>query len=149
MLRLPRNLLCCGIMIFAAAFPLQAATPEEQAVLAPMQALFDAMGKHDKAAVRDQLLPGGMVTLKRKDQIIQMHFDTFVDHIGGKDKIEERIHDPIIHIDNDIAIIWVPYDFLMDGKVTYCGTDIAHLVHRNGRWLIAGIADNSHETCAK
>jgi hypothetical protein len=105
------------------------------------------MAKHDKTAARDQLLPGGIVTLKRKDQIIQMHFDTFVEHLGGTDKIEERIHDPQIRIDNDIAVIWVPYEFLEDGKVTHCGTDIAHLVLRKDRWLIAGIADNAHEAC--
>jgi hypothetical protein len=139
------KVLCCAILLAATA--LLAATPEEQAVLAPLQSLFDAMAKHDQAAARDTLLPGGILTLKRKDQIIQMHFDTFVDHLGGTGKIEERIHDPIIHIDNDIAVIWVPYDFLEDGKVTHCGTDIAHMVQRKGHWLIAGIADNAHETC--
>ncbi|HSS97847.1 MAG TPA: nuclear transport factor 2 family protein [Terriglobales bacterium] len=145
MLRL-LTLFCCTI-ILASALPLHAATSEEQAVLAPLQSLFDAMAKHDKSAARDTLLPGGIVTLKRKDQIIQMHFDTFVEHLGGTDKIEERIHDPQIHIDNDIAVIWVPYEFLEDGKVTHCGTDIAHLVLHKGRWLIAGIADNAHDTC--
>jgi hypothetical protein len=140
-----RTLFCAIILV--SALSLHAATPEEQAVMAPLQSLFDAMAKHDKSAARETLLPGGIVTLKRKDQIIQMHFDTFVEHLGGTDKIEERIHDPQIHIDNDIAVIWVPYDFLEDGKVTHCGTDIAHLVKRNGRWLIAGIADNAHDTC--
>src|SRR5215813_3034058 len=141
------KLLCTVIVLATIALPLYAATPEEQAVLAPLQSLFDAMAKHDKSAARETLLPGGIVTLKRKDQIIQMHFDTFVEHLGGTDKIEERIHDPQIHIDNDIAVIWVPYEFLEDGKVTHCGTDIAHLVKRNGRWLIAGIADNAHDIC--
>lgn len=137
-----------GAAILSVITPLQAATPEEQAVLAPLQALFDAMAKHDKSAVRDQLLPGGMVTLKRGDQIVQMHFDSFVDRVGaGTDRIEERIHDPIVHIDDDIAIIWVPYEFLLEGKVHHCGTDIAHLVRRDGHWLIAGIADNGHQSC--
>ena len=140
------KLFCCAI-ILASAFSLHAATPEEQAVLAPLQKLFDGMAMHDQSLAREQLLPGGLVTLKRKDQIIQMHFDTFVDHLDGTDKIEERIHDPQIHIDNDIAVIWVPYEFLEDGKVTHCGTDIAHLVLRKGRWLIAGIADNAHDSC--
>lgn len=129
---------------------LQAATPEEQAVIAPLQALFDGMARHDKEAVRDQLLPGGMVSLKRGEQVIQMHFDVFVEHIGGAhDRIEERIHDPLVRIDNDLAVIWAPYEFLLDGKVQHCGTDIANLVHRNGRWLISGIADNSRDTCGK
>lgn len=144
-----RKICRCTILLAFVALPLLAVTPEEQAVLAPLQSLFDAMAKHDKAAARNTLLPGGIVTLKRKDQIIQLHFDTFIEHLDGTDKIEERIHDPIVHIDNDIAVIWAPYEFLEDGKVTHCGTDIAHLVRREGRWLIAGIADNSHETCTR
>ncbi|MBS1851828.1 MAG: nuclear transport factor 2 family protein [Acidobacteria bacterium] len=142
----------CLLAVFALgllASPSPALTAEEQAVLAPLQKLFDGMAKHDKEAVREQLLPGGMVTLKRKDQIIQMHFDVFVEHIGGTDRIEERIHDPVVHIDRDLAVIWVPYEFLLDGKVHHCGTDIANLVLRNGRWLISGIADNGREDCGK
>ena len=129
--------------------PLYAATTEEQAVLAPINGLFDAMASHDKEAARAQLLPGGMITLKRNDQILQLHFDSFVDHLGGTDRIEERIHDPLVHIDDDIAVVWVPYEFLVDGKIHHCGTDIANLVYRNGRWLISGLADNSHENCKK
>jgi hypothetical protein len=76
----------CGLL--SAPLHVHAATPEEQAVLAPLQKLFEGMAKHDKEAVREQLLPGGMVTLKRKeDQIIQMHFDVFVEHIGGTNRI--------------------------------------------------------------
>ena len=135
----------CTIAFFATR--LHAATPDEQAVVAPLQKLFDGMAKHDKEAVREQLLPGGMITLKRNQQILQLHFDAFVDHLGGTDRIEERIHDPLVHIDDDIAVVWVPYEFLVDGKVHHCGTDVANLVHRDGRWLIAGLADNSHENC--
>jgi hypothetical protein len=131
--------------------PLHAATAEEQAVLAPLQRLFEGMAKHDKDAVREQLLPGGMVTLKRKekDQVIQMHFDVFVEHIGETNRIEERIHDPVVHIDRDIAVVWAPYEFLLDGKVHHCGTDAINLVLQNGRWLISGIADNGREDCGK
>src|SRR5215475_13664923 len=115
--------LAISAVIIALTLVAHAATPEEQAVLAPFQAIFDGMAKHDKNAVREQLLPGGIVTLRRGDQVIQMHFDTFIDHLGGTDKIEERIHDPQVRIDDDIAIIWAPYEFYLDGKLHHCGTD--------------------------
>jgi hypothetical protein len=137
----------CAVLLLA-VLPLRAATPEEQAVLAPFQAFLDAIGRHDKALAREQLLPGGMVTLLRNGKAVQLHFDSFVDLLKpGADKVEERIHDPLIRIDDDIAVIWAPYEFLVDGKVDHCGTDVANLVHQDGRWLIAGIADNSRKSC--
>lgn len=123
-------------------------TPDEQAVLAPLQGVLDGIAKRDQALIREQLLPGGMATLIRNGQAVQLHFDAFVAHVRpGAEKLEERIHDPLIRIDNDLAIIWAPYDFLIDGKVDHCGTDIANLVRRDNRWLISGIADNTHSSC--
>ncbi len=128
--------------------PSSTLTPEEQAVLAPFQSVLDGIAKRDQALIREQLLPGGMATFLRNGQAVQLHFDAFVAHIHpGAEKLEERIHDPLIRIDNDLAIIWAPYDFLIDGKIDHCGTDIANLIRRDGRWLISGIADNTHSSC--
>lgn len=129
--------------------PARAATPEEQAVLAPFQAVLDAIGKRDRNLMRDNLLPGGMITLMRDGKPVQLHFDAFIDHIPvtGTQQLAERIHDPLVRIDGDIAMIWAPYEFLIDGKVDHCGTDVANLVRRDGRWLVAGLADNSRKAC--
>ncbi|MGO4702776.1 nuclear transport factor 2 family protein [Dyella sp. 2RAB6] len=140
---------CAALAVLAAA-PLHAATPEEKAVLAPFQTLLDGIGKRDHDMMRSALLPGGMITLTRADKTQQLHYDAFIEHIPatGTQKLEERIHDPLVKIDDNIAIIWTSYEFLVDGKVDHCGTDIAHLVKQNGKWLIAGIADNGRKECA-
>jgi hypothetical protein len=65
---------------------------------------------------------------------------------GGR-KLEERLHDPLVRIDEDLAMIWAPYEFLVDGKLDHCGTDVVEVVRRDGRWLIAGLADTSRKTC--
>jgi hypothetical protein len=129
---------------------LRAATAEQRAVIAPLQALLDGLAKHDRTAVRDQLLPGGMATLLHNGQPLQLHFDAFVERLPGPGetrKLEERIFDPVVRIDDDIAVIWTPYDFLIDGKIDHCGTDLINLIRRDNRWLISGIADNSRHTC--
>jgi hypothetical protein len=124
------------------------AAPDEQAVLAPIHALFDGMAKGDKATILAAVLPAGGVALLRDGKVHQMTLGEFADHVKkGPQKIEERIHDPIVHIDNDIAVVWAPYDFLMDGKVHHCGTDVINLVQQEGHWLIAGVADNSRTDC--
>jgi len=121
-------------------------TPEEKAVLTPLQKVLDGIASRDKEAIRSQLLPGGIATLIRNGQIQQLSFDAFVDRIpGGTQRLEERIYDPLIRIDDDIAVIWVPYEFLIDDVPDHRGTDIVHLVRQNGRWLIASLGDNSRK----
>ena len=133
-----------------AASPAPELTPEERAVLAPLQGVFDGIAQHNPSLVRDQLLPGGMATLLRDGKPVQMHFDAFVARFPttGTAKLAEVIHDPLVRIDDDIAIIWAPYVFTIDGKVDHCGTDIVNLIRLNNRWLISGIADNSRKDCA-
>jgi hypothetical protein len=128
---------------------LHAVTPDEDAVLAPIHAMFDGMSKRDAAAIKAPTLPGGVMVLMRDGKPEQMTFEAFADLVGkpGKAAIEERIHDPIIHIDNDLAVVWAPFDFLVDGKVNHCGTDLINLVHTDGKWIIASVADTSRKDC--
>jgi hypothetical protein len=136
------------VLGLAAAMPSSAADTDERAVLAPVQAFFDGMAKYDSAAIRATVQPEGSVALLRKGKVVRMTLGEFADHMKpAKDRIEERIYDPLVRIDGDIAMVWAPYDFLVNGQVKHCGTDAVNLVRIDGRWLIAGIADNSRDTC--
>jgi hypothetical protein len=127
----------------------EAPTKEEQAVLAPITAMFDGMAKRDAVAIKKPLLPGGVMVLMQDGKPTQMTFDAFADAVGkpGKAQIAERIHDPLVRIDNDLAVVWAPFEFLVDGKVDHCGTDLFNLVRTEGKWLIAGIADTGRKNC--
>ena len=129
---------------------LHATTQEEQAVLAPISAMFDGMAKRDAAAMKKPLLAGGGMVLMRDGKPTQVTFEAFADAVGkpGKAQIEERIHDPLVRIDNDLAVVWAPFDFLVDGKVDHCGTDLFNLVRADGKWLIASIADTGRKNCS-
>jgi hypothetical protein len=128
---------------------LHAATEGEQAVLAPINAMFDAMAKHDVAEFKKPMLAGGSLVLMRDGKPTQLTFDAFAEIIGkpGKGQIQERIHDPLVKIDNDLAVVWAPFEFLVDGKVDHCGTDLFNMVKVNGQWLVAGIADTGRKDC--
>ena len=127
----------------------EAPTKEVQAVMAPINAMFDGMAKRDAAAIKKPLLPGGGMVLMRDGKPTQMTFDAFADAVGKPGKqIEERIHDPLVRIDNDLAVVWAPFDFLVDGKVDHCGTDLFNLVRADGKWLIASVADTGRKDCS-
>ena len=127
-----------------------AQSAEEQAVLAPIQAMFDGMSKRDAAAIKAPTLPGGTMVLMRDGKPAQMTFEAFAERVGkpGTTQIEERIHNPLIRIDNDLAVVWAPFDFLVDGKIDHCGTDLFNLVRVDGRWIIASVADTGTKSCS-
>lgn len=134
--------------------PAMAAAPSaasaDAAVLAPVRAFFAAMSRYDQAGMRALVLPTGMATLMRQGKPVQLALGEFVDHVKpGKARIEERIRDPQVRVDNNIAVVWAPYEFLLDGKPHHCGTDVFNLARVDGRWLITGIADNSRDCPAK
>ena len=128
---------------------MRALTPDEQAVLVPINEMFDGMAKRDAAAIKAPTLPGGMMVLMRDGKPAQMTFEAFAERVGkpGKAQIEERIHDPLVRIDNDLAVVWAPFDFLVDGKVDHCGTDLFNLVRTDGKWIIASVADTGRKDC--
>jgi hypothetical protein len=142
-------LLLLAVVASGAPAPRKLAGTDEKAVLASFQALMDGLGSRDKAAMMKTLLPGGSATLLRDGKPVQMSFEELTDRLSkpGPQSHEERIHDALIHVDGDLAVLWAPFDFLLDGKVDHCGMDTATLFKVQGEWLIASIADNSHPTC--
>ena len=128
---------------------MHAQSQDEKAVLAPVNEMFQGMTNRDAAAIKKPLLPGGTMVLMRDGKPNKMTFEAFAEAVGkpGKEHIEERIHDPLVRIDNDLAVVWAPFDFLVDGKVAHCGTDLFNLVHTDGKWLIASIADTGRKDC--
>jgi Putative lumazine-binding len=144
-------LIVAGAIITGLLAPsLHAQTSAEQAVLAPINAMFAGMAARDAAAIKEPLLPGGTLVLMRNGVPTQMTFDAFAERSGrpGTTHNEEKIHDPLIRIDNDLAVVWAPFDYYIDGKVDHCGTDLFNLVRKDSKWLIASVADTGRKDCA-
>ena len=126
-------------------------TPDEQAVLQPIQNLFEGLAKKDADEIRAQLVPEGSATLYRNGEFLQMSLSGLADRlakvISSPDEFEERIHDPLIRIDDNIAVVWAPYEALRNGTLDHCGTNLFSLIRRDRHWLIASVTDNSRQNC--
>jgi hypothetical protein len=124
------------------------ATPDEKAVLVPIQAMFDGMAKRDAAEIKASALPGATMVLMLYGKTERITFEAFGDRVGkGKPQIEERIHDPLMRVDSDLAVVWAPFEFRLNGKLDHCGTDLFNLVHMDGKWLIANFAATVRKEC--
>jgi hypothetical protein len=125
-----------------------AATPDEKAVLIPIQAMFDGMAMRDAAAIKASALSGATMILMHDGKTEQTTFEAFGERVGkGKTQIEERIHDPLMRVDGDLAMVWAPFEFRLNGKVDHCGTDLFNLVRTDGKWLIANFAATVRKDC--
>jgi len=58
---------------------------------------------------------------------------------GDRDLLE-RGFDPTILVQGGLAVVWLPYDFYMDGEWSHCGVDAFTLLHVADGWRIAAIA---------
>jgi hypothetical protein len=127
------------------------AVAQDSAVLAPINAMFQGMTDRDPSAIKAAALPATVLILMRDGKPTQMTIEVFAEHLSkpSKTHIEERIHDPLVRIDHDLAMVWAPFEFLVDGKPDHCGTDLFNLVNTDGKWLIAGIADTGSKQCAQ
>lgn len=134
-----------GLLFFS-----HAATTEKRAVMSPVMKMFDGMSKRDADLIKKPLLTGGSMVLMREGKPVQMTFQEFAERVAkpGTTHIEERIHDPLVRIDHDLAVVWAPFEFVEDGKVDHCGTDLFNLIRTDGKWLIASIADTGRKNCS-
>jgi Putative lumazine-binding len=139
-----------GALSLVLTLPAAGQPPTDSAVLAPIDAMFHGMTERDPAAIKSAALPGTILVLMRDGKPEQMTIDAFADHFSKPSKahMEERIHDPLVRTDHDLAVVWAPFEFLVDGKPDHCGTDLFNLVQTGGKWLIAGIADTGTKACA-
>ncbi len=122
---------------------------EELAVLAPVQAMFNGMAHRDAAAIRAPWLPGGVLVLVQEGKLSQLTIEQIANRIAtsGTSHIEERIHDPHVRIDHDLAVVWAPFDFFRDGKLDHCGRDLFSLTRKSDGWQIASLAATTRKDC--
>ena len=61
--------------------------------------------------------------------------------------------EPTVLVDHDVAMVWVPYYFTVDGRLSHVGTNICTLVCRDWdgegegkeRWLVVSATDTARE----
>ena len=143
-------------LLFAAALQASALTTtpadpisaEAQAVLVPVNATFAALAARDGTLITPHLDAEARMTavIARPDggQVIRRM--TGAEFAGGLQPggpaLEERMPDPIVAIDGDVAVVFGRYVFRVDGRVSHCGSNHFDLVRRDGVWKIANLTWN-------
>lgn len=135
------------------ARPLPYGDPEIAGVMTPIEALFAALSARDGAAILAQVNPRGLATVadERPDGTRSVRHMSWAEFAGGVkpglDRIAERLDNPAVEIDGDIAMVWSPYVFTVNGRVQHCGTDHFDLVRDAGRWRVLNVTWTSRTDC--
>ena len=149
-----RGMAATAIAWAAAAAPVRGQAPapvggESAAAMAVVTRLFDAMRAGDTAAVRATFAPGTALqsALVGRDGVPVVRataIDDFVKSIGARPAgtvLDERLRNPVVHVDGPLAQVWVEYGFFVSGTFSHCGVDAFTLAKGSAGWRIIAIAD--------
>ena len=141
-------------ILAAQALPPAAALPppdgDVASVLVPINAAFAAFEAGDAAALLRHVYADGRVTATgtraTSKGLRQQNWMEFSQRLQPGAGFQERISDPAIEIDGDIAMVWAPYVVRVGGKVSNCGYDHFDLVRESGTWKIVNLTFSSQIT---
>jgi hypothetical protein len=118
---------------------------EEAAVMAPITGIFAAIARRDGQAALPYVRAEGRATAtgNKPDGTPVVNGRSWAEFAAGltagPERFEERMPSPAIEVDDDIAMVWGDYVFLIDGKVVHCGVNHFDLVRENGAWKVLNI----------
>ena len=144
-------LLACVLALIPRAAGAQ--TPEHD-VRAVIDRMFEALRQRDTTTMRATFHPDFRlaITTTRDGQPIirQVNGDQFLTSIANAtQKLDEQIADVQIRIDDNLAMVWNRYNFLVDDIIDHCGVDAFMLVRTPEGWKILQVADTQRrEGCA-
>ncbi|GAA0729393.1 nuclear transport factor 2 family protein [Sphingomonas japonica] len=125
---------------------------DTKAVLTAIDALFTGLTTKDAAAITAATWPEGRATgtstsASGEARVTGSDWATFAGRIATiPGKPVERNVDPHVHVDGDIAMVWTPYVFTLDGKFSHCGTNHFDLVRKAGVWKILNVTWTQRKT---
>ena len=118
---------------------------DEADVLRTVQEFIGCIAEGDKASMLTSILPDGGATLHRPPHIMHMNLEAAVNRIpldGSMGQLEQRIHDTRVMVADEIAMVWMPNEFYVNGKIAHEGISITSLLKVDGKWLISGSVDS-------
>lgn len=146
------SLIRCALAAMLLSAPATAQSADHDAAYQVVQRLFDAMRARDTTAMRAAFVPNAsMQSLTTTD----VKFDAVDGWISGVARaraglvLDERLANPVIHVDANLANIWVDYWFFAGDRFSHCGVDAFLLAKHAGSWRIYSVVDTRRtEGCA-
>jgi Domain of unknown function (DUF4440) len=120
---------------------------ERAAVLATVQKVFDAMRTRDTALLSQAFDSSArLVGVRPNASAVSLthpsQFGAAISRAPAGDVWNERIFDPDVKIDGDVAQVWAYYTFHRNATFSHCGVDAFMLMKVGTTWKITQLADS-------
>jgi hypothetical protein len=139
---------------FVLVSPVSAQSPGDEALNA-VRRLFDAMRAQDTIALKANLHPTArLITTGTNQQGQPGHqfvpIEGWVRAIANaRARPDERIYDPEVRVDDNLATVWTRYDFFIGDAFSHCGYDGFQLAKVEGAWKVVHVSDTQRRTEAR
>jgi hypothetical protein len=135
------------LVIFGLLLPVTARAQSDSAqVLAVVRRLFDGMRSADSAMVRSTM--ASIIRFAEVNERVtpaRIESDSVEGWLGGVARSnrqwDERIYDAEVRVDGNLAQVWAPYTFYLNGKISHCGVDAFELLKDASGWKITQLGD--------
>jgi len=145
---------CLAGLLVASTAPAVRAQSDKDAALAVVKKVFDGMRARDTALMRSLFAPGGrLIGIGSRDggppTMQALEPSVWLNGVarGTGPGPDERIFDPAIQIDDNIAQVWTYYELWVGTRLNHCGYDAFFLVKLGDEWKIGQVADTRRTDC--
>lgn len=116
-------------------------------VITPIQNMFDAMRAHDGDKLLKQFTDKAILERATKDnQIKQSDLTKFAKIISESTKyLDEQLFNITVEHSGNLASVWTPFAFYLDGKLSHCGVNSFQLIKQHEQWKIRYLIDNAYQ----
>ena len=132
------------VLVFATSARAQDA--ESAAVMATVHKVFDAMRTRDTALLNSAFDTTARLVGVRRDGSLGLtspsQFGASLTRAPAGDVWNERIFDPEVRIDGDVAQVWAYYTFHRNKEFSHCGVDAFMLRKLGTQWKITQLSDS-------
>ena len=130
---------------------------EHESIKKTIETFFDGLHKGDSTIVSPTLHSTIKIqtTYTSKKGVKTLVTDTkekLLTGIANKKKEHtylEKLLSWDIEIDGNLASVWTPYEFYLNGKFSHCGANSFQLFNNNGKWEIIYLVDMRRKSDCK
>lgn len=128
---------------------------EAEKVKTCINSFFEGMHKADtllinKVTDTTLMLQTIFVNKNKETTLITSSKKNFLKAISNKNPNDiwfEKLMSFNIKIDTNMANVWAPYEFYLNGEFSHCGVNSFQLFKNNGNWEIIYIVDTRRKVC--
>ena len=123
-----------------------ASSPTDLPVIQAAEALFAGMEARDTAALRRLFTADARIVSIRvqpgSEPVVQTRpVADFIASVGRSTEVlRERMWDPRVEVEGEMATLWAPYDFHLGERFSHCGVDAFDYVRTSFGWQIVALS---------